>query len=81
MSWFTALLWAALAVALAFLVLPVVAIFVDVGPDALADLSRELVRARERRAHIGGVESLGVRRERALERRGRRDGQPRLGRG
>ena len=31
-NWFTALLWAALAVVLAFLVLPVVAIFVDVGP-------------------------------------------------
>src|SRR3954447_12676896 len=35
LSWFTALLWAALAVTLAFLVLPVVAIFVDVGPGEL----------------------------------------------
>ena len=35
MSWFTALLWAALAVTLAFLVLPVVAIFIDVGPGEL----------------------------------------------
>ncbi len=35
MSWFTALLWGALALALAFLVLPVVAIFVDVGPAEL----------------------------------------------
>jgi molybdate transport system permease protein len=34
-SWFTALLGLALAVALAFLVLPVVAIFVDVGPAEL----------------------------------------------
>jgi molybdate transport system permease protein len=34
-TWFTALLAAALAVALAFLVLPVVAIFVDVGPGEL----------------------------------------------
>ena len=35
MTWFTALLGAALAVALAFLVLPVVAIFIDVGPREL----------------------------------------------
>ena len=35
MTWFAGLLWAALAVALAFLVLPVVAIFVDVGPGDL----------------------------------------------
>ena len=35
--WFATLLWAALAVALAFLVLPVAAIFVDAGP-------RELIR-------------------------------------
>ena len=35
MTWFTALLGAALAVVLAFLVLPVVAIFVDVGPGEL----------------------------------------------
>ena len=35
MTWFAGLLWAALAVALAFLVLPVVAIFVDVGPGEL----------------------------------------------
>jgi molybdate transport system permease protein len=34
-SWFTALLIAALAVVLAFLVLPVVAIFLDVGPGEL----------------------------------------------
>ena len=34
-TWFAGLLWAALAVALAFLVLPVVAIFVDVGPGEL----------------------------------------------
>ncbi len=39
MSWFTAALVAALSVVLAFLVLPVVAIFVDVGPgDLLASL-------------------------------------------
>jgi molybdate transport system permease protein len=39
MTWFTALLGLALAVALAFLVLPVVAIFVDVGPaDLLSSL-------------------------------------------
>ena len=39
MTWFTVLLAGALAVALAFLVLPVVAIFVDVGPaDLLASL-------------------------------------------
>ena len=35
MNWFTALLWVALALVLAFLVLPVVAIFVDVGPREL----------------------------------------------
>jgi molybdate transport system permease protein len=35
MTWFTALLWVALTVVLAFLVLPVVAIFVDVGPGEL----------------------------------------------
>jgi molybdate transport system permease protein len=39
MTWFTALLAGALAVALAFLVLPVVAIFVNVGPaDLLSSL-------------------------------------------
>jgi molybdate transport system permease protein len=35
LTWFTALLGGALALALAFLVLPVVAIFVDVGPREL----------------------------------------------
>jgi molybdate transport system permease protein len=34
-TWFTALLVAALALVLAFLVLPVLAIFLDVGPDEL----------------------------------------------
>ena len=37
MTWFTALLVAALAVALAFLVLPVVAIFLEVPPGDLLD--------------------------------------------
>ena len=35
MNWFTALLVAALALVLAFLVLPVAAIFLDVGPREL----------------------------------------------
>ena len=35
MNWFAALLWVTLALVLAFLVLPVVAIFVDVGPARL----------------------------------------------
>ena len=35
MTWFTALLVAALALVLAFLVLPVVAVFLDVGPRQL----------------------------------------------
>ena len=35
MNWFTALLWVTLALVLAFLVFPVVAIFVDVGPAEL----------------------------------------------
>ena len=35
MTWFAALLWAALTATLVFLVLPVVAIFVDVGPGEL----------------------------------------------
>jgi len=34
-NWFTALLWVTLALVLAFLVFPVVAIFVDVGPAEL----------------------------------------------
>ncbi|MGH2906977.1 MAG: ABC transporter permease [Solirubrobacterales bacterium] len=39
--WFTLILWATLAVALVFLVLPVVAIFVDAGPRELIDGLRD----------------------------------------
>jgi hypothetical protein len=52
-----------------------------IGLDALADLGGELIRARERRAHLGRLEVLGVAPERVLQRGRGGDGQLRFGAG